>query len=250
MNHTPRITDNGSRITTYVALLATALTMSGCQNLVRPEMTPLANGLGTSPNPALNMPVAIPEPAAPKYGSLWVPGSKQFFRDNRARAVGDIVTILVTENATAKVEAKTDASRSHTQQAGILGLLKLGKSLTNRNYPLTATNLVDTTSERDFQGDAKTDRKDSLTASIAAVITQVMPNGLLVIQGQREVMVNYEKQVMTLQGLIRPEDISSQNTITSGKIAEARIAYAGRGVVDDAQTPQYGVRWIDKVLPF
>jgi flagellar L-ring protein precursor FlgH len=232
-----------------LALIATTA-LAGCQNLVRPEMTPLANGLGTNPNPALNMPVAIPEPAAPQHGSLWVPGSKQFFKDSRARAVGDIVTILVTENATAKVEAKTDASRTHEQEAGLLDFLNLEGKLKERGIPLGSTNLVNTSSNRDFSGDAKTDRKDSLTASIAAVVTQVMPNGLLVIQGQREVMVNYEKQVMTLQGLIRPEDISSQNTIGSGKIAEARIAYAGRGVVDDAQTPQYGVRWIDKILPF
>lgn len=227
-----------------------ALSLAGCQNFVRPEVTPLANGLGTQPNPALNMPVAIPQPATPQHGSLWVPGSKQFFKDSRAHTVGDIITIEVTENATAKVEAKTDASRSHDQQAGILGIWKFGKSLTNRNIPLTDTNLVNTNSERTFTGDGKTDRKDSLTASIAAVVTQVMPNGLLVVQGQREVVVNYEKQVMTLQGLIRPEDITSQNTIPSGKIAEARIAYAGRGVVDDAQTPQYGVRLLDKVLPF
>lgn len=236
--------------TTALALVATALTLGACQSLVRPEMTPLANGMGTQPNPALNMPVAIPEPATPQHGSLWVPGSKQFFKDSRARVVGDIVTIVVTENATAKVEAKTDASRTHEQQAGILGFLGYASRLSARNIPLTNTGLVDTNSNRDFQGDAKTDRKDSLTASIAAVVTQVMPNGLLVVQGQREVLVNYEKQVMTLQGLIRPEDISSQNTISSGKIAEARIAYAGRGVVDDAQTPQYGVRWIDKILPF
>ncbi len=233
-----------------LSVIAAGLALSACQNLVRPEMTPLANGLGTQPNPALNMPVAIPQPATPQHGSLWVPGSKQFFKDSRAHQVGDIVTIIVQENATAKVEAKTDASRTHKQQSGLLDFLNLEGKLTSRGIPLGPTNLINSTSNRDFQGDGKTDRKDSLTASIAAVVTQVMPNGLLVIQGQREVMVNYEKQVMTLQGLIRPEDITAQNTIGSGKIAEARIAYAGRGVIDDAQTPQYGVRWIDKILPF
>lgn len=235
---------------TTALAIASALSLAACQELVRPEVTPLANGLGTQPNVALNMPVSIPEPATPQHGSLWVPGSKQFFKDSRAHTVGDIITILVTENATAKVEAKTDSSRSHDQKAGLLDFLNLEGKLKERGIPLGSTNLVNTNSERTFSGDGKTDRKDSLTASIAAVITQVMPNGLLVVQGQREVVVNYEKQVMTLQGLIRPEDISSQNTISSGKIAEARIAYAGRGVVDEAQTPQYGVRWIDKVLPF
>ncbi|RYG61237.1 MAG: flagellar basal body L-ring protein FlgH [Alphaproteobacteria bacterium] len=233
-----------------LSILAAGVALSACQNLVRPEMTSLANGLGAQPNPALNMPVTIPQPATPQHGSLWVPGSKQFFKDSRAHQVGDIVTIIVQESATAKVEAKTDASRTHQQRAGLLDFLNLEGKLTSRGIPLGPTNLINSTSDRDFQGDGKTDRKDSLTASIAAVVTQVMPNGLLVIQGQREVLVNYEKQVMTLQGLIRPEDITSQNTIGSGKIAEARIAYAGRGVIDDAQTPQYGVRWIDKILPF
>lgn len=234
----------------HLTILAAAVAISGCQSLVRPEMTSLQNGLGANPNPALNLPVSIPAPASPQHGSLWVPGSKQFFKDSRAHQVGDIITILVAENATAKVEAKTDASRTHNQQSGLLDFLNLEGKLRDRGIPLGPTNLINSTSNRDFQGDGKTDRKDSLNASIAAVVTQVMPNGLLVIQGQREVMVNYEKQVMTLQGLIRPEDISSQNTIGSGKIAEARIAYAGRGVIDDAQTPQYGVRWIDKILPF
>ena len=234
----------------HLTIIAAALAFAGCQNLTRPKLTSLADGLGANPNPALNLPVAIPQPATPQHGSLWVPGSKQFFKDSRAHQVGDIITILVQENSTAKVEAKTDSTRTHNQQSSLLDILNIKGKLAASGFPVGANNLVNTNSNRNFAGDGKTDRKDSLTASIAAVVTQVMPNGLLVIQGQREVLVNYEKQVMTLQGLIRPEDITSQNTISSGKIAEARIAYAGRGVVDDAQTPQYGVRWIDKILPF
>ncbi len=235
--------------TILTAALA-ALALAGCQSIVRPEMTSLSEGLGTQSKPQLPVPVTMPAPATPQMGSLWVPGSKQFFKDSRAHQLGDIITVIVQETATAKVEAKTDASRTHNQQSGLLDFLNLEGKLRERGIPLGPTNLVNTRSNRDFQGDAKTDRKDNLTASIAAVVTQVMPNGLLVIQGQREVLVNYEKQVMTLQGIVRPEDITSQNTIASGKIAEARIAYAGRGLLDDAQTPQYGVRWIDKILPF
>lgn len=237
-------------LTATLMTTLTALALAGCQSLVRPEMTSLSAGLGTQAAPQLAMPVSMPAPATPQAGSLWVPGSKQFFKDSRAHQIGDIITVIVQESATAKVEAKTDASRTHNQQAGLLDFLNLEGKLVSRGIPLGTTNLVNTRSNRDFSGDAKTDRKDNLTASIAAVVTQVMPNGLLVIQGQREVLVNYEKQVMTLQGIIRQEDITSQNTIASGKIAEARIAYAGRGVLDDAQTPQYGVRWIDKILPF
>ena len=237
-------------IHTILTTTLAAVVLAGCQSFTRPQMTSLSAGLGTQPGMQLAMPVTMPAPATPQAGSLWVPGSKQFFKDSRAHQVGDIITVVVQETASAKVEAKTDATRSHEQTAGLLDFLNLEGKLLSRGIPLGPTNLVNTESERDFQGGAKTDRKDSLSASIAAVVTQVMPNGLLVIQGQREVLVNYEKQVMTIQGLIRPEDITSQNTIGSGKIAEARIAYAGRGILDDAQTPQYGVRWIDKVLPF
>ncbi|NBV54135.1 MAG: flagellar basal body L-ring protein FlgH [Proteobacteria bacterium] len=235
---------------TATLLTLTALAATGCQSMVRPELTPLNAGLGTNSQMAINTPVAIPQAPKPAAGALWVPGSRQFFKDSRARTVGDIVTVVVNESATAKTEAKTDASRDHTQRASLLDFLNLEGKLKERGIPTIANNLVNSSSNRDFQGDGKTDRKDSLTANIAAVVTQVLPNGLLVIQGQREVVVNYEKQVLILQGMVRPEDITAQNTISSQKIAEARIAYAGKGMVDEAQTPQYGVRMIDKILPF
>ncbi len=229
--------------------LATLTALAGCQSSVRPDMTAVGGGVLATPA-TLPTPIAMPASAPALPGSLWQPGSRQFFKDSRAHSVGDIVTVLVEETASAKTEAKTDATRTHNQRAGILSLPFVSGKLLERGIDLTATGLANTSSDRSFAGDGKTDRKDSLNASIAAVVTQVLPNGLMVIQGQREVLVNYEKQVLTLQGIVRPEDISAQNTIASSKIAEARIAYAGKGMVDDAQTPQYGVKWLDKVLPF
>ncbi len=238
-----------TRVFGYGCLCAAVLPLAGCQEVYRPTMTPLNAGLGAN-GAQLPTPVAMPAPLQPQMGSLWVPGSKQFFKDSRAHQVGDIVTVLVDENASAKTEAKTDAKRTNTTKSGILNLLNWDKSLVERGLPLGPTSLIDTDSDRNFKGDGKTNRKDSLTASIAAVVTQVLPNGLLVIQGQREVMVNYEKQMLVLQGMVRPEDISSQNTISSAKIAEARIAYNGRGTVDDVQAPQFGTRFMDKIVPF
>lgn len=230
-------------------LIISTLLLGGCTQAMRPTMTGVGQGLPTQ-GTQIATPIAMPEAAPPMPGSLWQPGSRQFFKDSRARVVGDIVTVLVQESASAKTEAKTDASRTNTQQAGVSVLPFLSGKLLERGIDLTPTGMANTSSNRDFQGDAKTDRKDTLNASVAAVVTQVLPNGLLVIQGQREVLVNYEKQLLTIQGMVRPEDITAQNTIPSSKIAEARIAYAGRGLVDESQTPQYGVRWIDKVLPF
>jgi flagellar L-ring protein precursor FlgH len=238
-------------VTIPAIALCAAVALGGCQEAIRPGLTAVGGGLGSGTGlPPVNVPVPIAAPAQPQPGSLWVPGSKQFFKDSRAHQLGDIITVLVAENASAKVTGNTSSARSHSQKAGILNFLNLEGKLLERGIPLATDDLVNTSSARSFSGNGSTNRSDSLSASVAAVVTQVLPNGLLVIQGQREVLVNYEKQTMTLQGFIRPEDISAQNTISSDKIAEARIAYAGKGMVDENQTPQYGVRWIDKILPF
>jgi flagellar L-ring protein precursor FlgH len=231
------------------SLLATSFLLMGCTEALRPAMTGVGQGLPTQ-GTQIATPIAMPAAAPPMPGSLWQPGSKQFFKDSRAHSVGDILTVLVSERAEAETAAKTDATRTNTQQAGVSVLPFISGKLLERGIDLTPTGMANTSSNRDFQGDASTDRSDRLTASVAAVVTQVLPNGLLVIQGQREVLVNYEKQLLTIQGMVRPEDITAQNTIPSSKIAEARIAYAGRGLIDESQSPQYGVRWIDKVLPF
>lgn len=234
-----------------LTLIPLCLGLAACNEALRPKVGNLDDGMGLNGANAVTLPmVAMPAPAKPQNGAIWLPGSRQFFKDSRARTVGDIVTITLNETASASSQANSGTSRTHDQQAGVSGLLNLGSKLANRGIPLTPSGLVDTSSERSFTGNGNTTRKDSLTGSIAAVVTQVLPNGLMVIRGQREVLVNYEKQVMTLQGIIRQEDITSQNTISSQKIAEARIAYSGDGLVDEAQTPQYGVRFIDKILPF
>jgi flagellar L-ring protein precursor FlgH len=235
----------------YIPLTLLAATMlAGCQETLRPEMSATGSHVAQNGAALVNMPVTVPNPPRPEYGSLWVPGSKQFFKDSRAHQVGDLVTVVVSENASASSSGKTAEARAHTQQAGILGLPWISGHLAERGIPLGATDLANTNSNRSFNGSGSTNRTDTLTANIAAVVTQVMPNGLLVIQGQREVMMNYEKQKMTLTGIIRPEDISSGNTVPSSQVAEARISYTGVGTVDENQTAQYGVRWLDKVLPF
>ena len=231
------------------ALLAT-LALAGCQSMARPEMTPVGANFQNNTAPAIATPMIIPTPPRPAAGSLWVPGNKQFFKDSRARTVGDIVTVLVEETAEAKGEAKSEANRSHNSSSGVSVLPFISGQLLSRGIDLATNGLNDTDSQRDFKGKGKNERKDKLTGSIAAVVTQVLPNDLLVIQGQREVMVNYEKQIMRLSGIVRAEDITSTNTIPSSKIAEARIAYVGAGVMDSAQSPQYGVTVLDKVLPF
>lgn len=226
------------------------LAVTGCYNS-RPEFTPIDQSINEMTREKIvPTTVMLPAPEERLSGSLWRPGSKQFFRDQRAQKVGDILTVIVAETATANSEANTDASRVTNSTGGVTNLLNLEGKLTSRGIAPGIASLFDVDSDRDFEGEAKTDRKDSLNARIAAVVTQVLPNGNLVVQGKREVVINYELQELTLQGIVRPGDITKDNTIASDKIAEARISYAGRGVVDESQTPQPGVRFIDKWMPF
>ena len=236
----------------FIAAAFAASALTGCSTLTRPHMSPMGSDIANGADPQLiATPVVIPEPPAPAAGSLWRPGTRQFFKDSRAHAVGDIVTVLVNENATAESEANTETSRTNNTNSDVNNVANLEGSLITRHIidPITR-NLIDLDSNRSFNGEGKTDRSDSVSATIAAVVTQVLPNGYMVIQGKREVVINYELKELNIRGLIRPEDIAANNTIPSTKIAEARVFYAGRGVVDDTQTPAYGVRILDKILPF
>lgn len=233
------------------ASLLLAVSVVACQPTKHPEVTTVGSAmqerLGQQPVAASNLP-RLPEKRNP--GSLWLSGNSAFFKDNRAQKVGDIVTVIVEERASAEVEANTDATRQSTKTSGLSNLLNMEGWLTNRGIPPGPASLLDMESNRDFQGEGATDREDILSARIAAVVTQVLPNDYLVIEGSREVMVNYEKQIMRISGVIRQGDISSDNTIASEKIAEARISYAGHGMVDQSQSPQYGEKFLDKWLPF
>ena len=107
-----------------------------------------------------------------------------------------------------------------------------------------------TKSTSSYQGDGSVRRKEKLTLRVAATITEVLPNGVLRIQGSQEVRVNYEIRELIVTGFVRPEDISRQNEITYDKIAGARISYGGRGQITDVQQPRYGQQIVDNLLPF
>lgn len=237
---------------TKVLTILAASALTACAGYGRPEMTSLPGSISEMTQAQQQVPtspMAMQPQAQANAGSLWRQGSKQFFRDSRARQVGDIVTVLVTENAKAEVEANTESTRRYQADSALPELLGLpNRLLVPRS--INPANLMNADSNRDFTGEAKTDREDKLQGRIAAVVTQMLPNGYMVIQGRREVMVNYELQDMRIQGIIRPEDISADNTIQSEKIAEARITYAGRGLIDEAQQPQSGNRFLDKWMPF
>lgn len=183
-------------------------------------------------------------------GSIWQNGSNGFFKDNRAKKIGDIITVTVQVDISAETSANTEATHKNNSKSGISNLLNLGDNIAHQGLTLGAAGLLDTESDRSFAGSGKTDRKDTLKTTIAATVIQVLPNGHMLIKGKREVAINYEKQELTIAGIIRPEDVSANNTISSNQIAQARIAYGGTGNVDEVQTKKWGSKFIDRWMPF
>lgn len=184
--------------------------------------------------------------------SLWKKGSSGFFKDQRATKVGDIITVMVSAQDTALMENKTEQNRDNNSSSvginafgGYEGYL--GKVMPSGVNP---SKLIDVTSNHDISGEGKVDRKEKINMTMAAVVTQVLGNGNLVIEGTQEIRVNRELRKLSVQGIIRRADIRSNNTIESTKIAELRVSYGGEGVVSDMQEPRYGRSFIDIISPF
>lgn len=198
----------------------------------------------------------LPEPSE---GSLWAGGgSTKLFGDLRAREVGDLVTVQISETPSAKLDANTKTSRDSSIEAGIgdlLGYLKAIEAEKGRKHG-GSTSRFDRTSmfkanfKPSFDGKGSSDRSGTVVASITARVVQVLPNGNLRISGKREVRVNNETQYITISGIIRPEDIQQNNVIQSTYIADARVEYTGKGVLADRQRPGWLMRILDRVWPF
>jgi flagellar L-ring protein precursor FlgH len=183
--------------------------------------------------------------------SLWRIGARTFFNDQRASKVGDILTVLISINDSAQVSNATTRERKVGSNAAIPHLLGLESSL-GRILPkgFDPTNAIDVSSDNTNSGTGTINRQDQINLTVAAVVTKVMPNGNLVIQGRQEVKTNAEIRDLTVAGLVRPEDISSSNTINHTQIAEARISYAGRGDISRIQKAPAGQSLIETFSPF
>ncbi|MBF0373512.1 MAG: flagellar basal body L-ring protein FlgH [Alphaproteobacteria bacterium] len=241
------------------AVLGLALsTLGACNTLTRlsevgdaPKLSGIQNPNQQPAYKPVSMPMPTPHHPTPQANSLWRPGARAFFKDQRAAVIGDILTVMVDIGDEAKLDNKTSRSRTSGESAGLPNFLGLESRL-NTVLPnaVSTESLIDAASESTTEGDGSMQRNETVKTTIAAIITQVLPNGNLVIAGRQEVRVNHELRELTLSGVIRPEDISSSNTISSAKIAEARISYGGRGVLSDVQQPRYGQQVFDIVFPF
>ncbi|HEY8575495.1 MAG TPA: flagellar basal body L-ring protein FlgH [Devosia sp.] len=235
---------------TLTAALAACNTTDRLANIGNaPPLTAIADPTTTAGYQPVRMP--MPEAIADTYqpNSLYRTSAKGFFKDERAHRIGDILTILVTIDDNAKIANTTQSSRASSSSAGMGGLF--GAAVDNLSGgtidPATAIEFDSGMSNR---GNGSVNRSESLETSVAAVVTQVLPNGNLVIEGRQEVRVNFEVRDLIVAGIVRPSDIQANNTILSSKIAEARISYGGRGQITDVQQPRYGQQAMDAILPF
>jgi flagellar L-ring protein FlgH len=199
----------------------------------------------------VRMPMPDVHPVSYASNSLWRQGSRAFFKDQRAARVGDIMTVRVRVTDRAQLDNQTQRSRKNGESLGAENLLgfetQYGKLLPD---DVKAEALVNAESNSSSQGAGSVRRSEQLVTNVAAVVTQVLPNGNLVVEGKQEIRVNFEIRELIVAGVVRPEDIEADNTIDSTKIAQARIAYGGRGQITDVQQPRYGQQVMDIVLPF
>ncbi|GGE40592.1 flagellar L-ring protein 1 [Agaricicola taiwanensis] len=199
----------------------------------------------------VRMPMPDPEVATYQANSLWQTGSRGFFKDQRAQKVGDILTVKVQVSDRAEFENETERTRTNSEGLGLNNLFGYEQAL-NKVLPeaVDNENLVRAGSTSSSSGAGSVERSERLVTNVAAVVTQILPNGNLVVEGRQEIRVNFEIRELIVAGIVRPEDIDSSNQIDSTKIAEARIAYGGRGQITDVQQPRYGQQVLDILLPF
>ena len=228
-------------------LLLGTLLLSGCGTLSRlsevgrdPKMTPTEDPTKDPTWRPVSMPMPAMQPSPNEANALWRSGSRAFFKDQRAAQVGDIVTVLVKMNDAANLKNGTTATRSSTESAGMPNLFGLETMLPKAITPSTVVAL----------NSGQIQRTEAVTLRLAGIVTQVLPNGNLVIAARQEFLVNSELRELQVTGVIRPQDIASDNTVLHDRMAEARIAYGGKGQLTDVQRARWGQQMMDILMPF
>ncbi|UGX89047.1 flagellar basal body L-ring protein FlgH [Phyllobacterium meliloti] len=227
--------------------IASVVILSGCADNFRdlnraPQMSPVGAGVGQTFSVA--DPSYYPTQPQPKRYSLWQDRAAGFFRDPRATNPGDVLTVSIAINEEAKFDNKNSRSRVASSDIG-------GKADINGSG-FEAGNIggdLNLKSDSRTKGEGKIERSEKIVLKVAAIVTNILPNGNLVIRGSQEVRVNYELRVLNVAGVVRPRDISGDNVISYEKIAEARISYGGRGRQSETQQPAWGQQVLDTVSP-
>ncbi|HEY0184635.1 MAG TPA: flagellar basal body L-ring protein FlgH [Rhodopila sp.] len=242
------------RMRTLASLALFAASLAGCGTLSRlseigrdPAMTPSEDPTKDPKWRPLTMPMPSRQPSPNEANALWRSGSRAFFKDQRAAQVGDIVTVLVSMNDAANLKNVTSAVRASSETAGMPNFFGLEAVVPKT---LTPSTLVSANSGNTNTGTGQIQRTESVTLRLAGVVTQVLPNGNLVIAARQEFLVNSELRNLQVTGVIRPQDIASDNTVLHDRMAEARISYGGKGQLTDIQRARWGQQMMDILMPF
>ena len=246
MSMSPRLSPS---LLAAIALVPLAACSTAVEAVRGPELAPI--GYPAALVPVQQQVMAPPETRPASANSLWRTGARTFFGDQRARRVGDILTVNVNIDDRAQTSNATQRTRSNEMSGGINNLFGLESSL-GRAFPgeFDPSSLVGLQGESNAAGSGSVSRSEQVELTIAAVVTAVMPNGNLVIQGRQEVRTNREVRELTVAGIVRPEDISSANTVDHTQIAEARISYGGRGDISRVQAAPAAHNLVERFSPF
>jgi flagellar L-ring protein precursor FlgH len=247
-----------NRLMVAVMTWVLMVSMSGCVTALKGVKS--SGDSETAPNGNDSIPVvrAAVEPVQ-SQGSLWQEDGpfNQLYVDQKARQVGDIVTIRIVESSSASNNAATETERDSNLLGQITSFLGIERRWNDPSYPgfdpdrlLNPFSSVEGNLKSDFTGSGKTTRSGNIKAIITARVTDVVPGGNIKIRGSREVEINNEKQILTLSGVIRTKDISPDNTVLSNYISDAQISYSGLGVVNDRQRPGWMANILNKIWPF
>jgi flagellar L-ring protein precursor FlgH len=242
------------RTRSLLTLLLAGTLLSGCNAMSRisqigetPPLTTIQDPQTSPGYKPVSLPMPTPVVTERRPNSLWQTGSRAFFKDQRAAQPGDILTVVISFDNKAQFDNNTQGQRTTQEQDGITNLFGLEKVLPPQ---MTPSSLVNVNGITNNQAIAEIKREEQVNLNVAALVTQVLPNGDLVVVGHQEFRVNFEVRDLQITGVVRPQDITSTNTVSLDKLAEARISYGGRGQITNIQQPRYGEQLLDILAPF
>ncbi len=230
----------------FILMLALLLVLAGCAGHKKPGSTPEAS---SSDDSAVLEEQAARVARQQRTGSLWQ-DQGSLFGENKAGRIGDILTVVIYEQASAEKEAGTSTGRTSSASMGIPKLLGYEAALAAKNPNLDPSSLISANTENTFEGSGSTSREEKLSATLTTRVVEAVGNGNLRIEGSKTVRVNNEDQIIRLTGIVRPADITANNLIDSKYILDAKIEYTGDGVISEKQRPGWLARLIDVTWPF
>ena len=251
----PKIGQTMLRLTAFGLV---AVSVTGCNVLSRlsevgdgPELTKIVNPVARPDYRPVSLPMPTPQVAEDNPNSLWRAGAKAFFKDHRAKEIGDVLTVKLDFTDKATFDNVTTRERDDSEDTNITQLLGLEAEFSKvLPQAVSAASLLSFDNAHETKGEGKVDRQEVISLTFAAVVTQILPNGSLVIVGRQEILVNSELRELMVTGVVRPSDIDSDNTISHEKIAEMRVAYGGSGTLSQLQQPRWGTQIWDIIFPF